>query len=317
MSNLINGPLQAATVVTNSWEQSCRFYRDAFGYELLAEGELSVSQREAFGQQLGRYTIWGKAAGSVVRLIELNDPAARPIREGSRAFDTGMAIIEAGTPDVEAAYRRVLRCRFGAISSPQDFYAEGPEPLGQVFMRSVAFLGPAGEQVFVTEITKRQGGVSLLKERSVEGINVPGNVAFCLVNRQPIEQFWQPLLGIGPVNDVSLHDPNAPEIMGGPAGLSFDMLLMGFGTERVGMEFHVYSPYHPDFDYKLYSTSFSQTGLAMASWPTADVQATTTSLQKAGCEIISTIGLPLRTKAEPSAVVVRGPLGELIELVAL
>ena len=288
MSSLINGPLAAVTVVTNTWEQSCRFYGDAFGYSLLGLGELSAEQRTAFGAKLGRYALWGRAEGSVVRLLELNDPQAHPIREGARAFDLGMAIIEGGTPDVEGSYQRVIRCRFGAISSPQDFYAEGPEPLGQVFMRSVAFLGPAGEQVFVTEITRRKGGVSLLKERAVEGINVPGNVAFCLPNREVIEKFWLPVMGIEPVNDVPLHDPNSPEIMGGPPGMSFDMLLMGSGTDRIGMEFHVYGPYHPDFDYRRYPTSFAKTGLASASWPTTDVDEAATALKAVGCEIIST-----------------------------
>ena len=315
MNSLVNGPLQAVTVVTNTWEQSCRFYRDALGYGLLGEGELSAVQKAAFGFKLKRYALWGYSNGSVVRLLELTDAQARPIREGARALDSGMAVIEAGTPDVMAAYYRVLRCRFGAYSSPQDFYVEGPEPLGKVLMKSVAFVGPAGEQVFVTEITKRQGGNSLLKEKAVEGINAPGNVAFCLVDRKPIEEFWGPLFGLRPVNDVPLKEPNAPEIMGGPAGMGFDMLLMGFGEERIGMELHIYKPHQPDFDYKTYPTSFDKTGLAMASWPTADVATAAQKLKAANCEIVSEVGLPLRDKPEPAAIVVRGPLGELIELV--
>jgi hypothetical protein len=315
MNNLINGPLKAVTVVTNCWEQSCRFYRDALGYNLLAEGELSAAQKAIFGPKLGRYTLWGYETGSVVRLLELNDPQARPIREGARAYDTGMAVIEGGTPDVMQAYFRVLRCRFGSISAPKNFYVEGPEPLGKVLMKSAAFMGPAGEQVFVTEITQREGGVSLLKEKSVEGINAPGNVAFCMVDRQPIENFWGALVGLRPVNDLPVRDPNAPEIMGGPEGMTFDMLLMGFGMERIGMEFHIYGPYQPDYDYRRYPTSFDKTGLASATWPTPNLKTAIETFKAAKIEILSEFGLPTREKAEPAAVVVRGPLGEIVELI--
>lgn len=315
MNNLINGPLQAVTVVTNSWEQSCRFYGDALGYNLLGEGQLSTAQKAAFGSKLGRYSLWGYTNGSVVRLIELNDPAARPIREGARAYDTGMAVIEGGTPDIMNAYYRVIRSRFGAISAPQNFYVEGPEPLGKILMKSAAFMGPAGEQVFVTEITKREGGTSLLKEKAVEGINAPGNVAFCLLNRQPIEQFWGPIVGLRPVNDLPVQDPNAPEIMGGPDNMAFDMLLMGFGMERIGMEFHIYEPHQPNYDYRRYPTSFDKTGLAMASWPTSNVQNAAEKLRAANYEVLAEVGLPLRDNPEPAAAVFRGPIGEIIELV--
>ncbi len=316
MANLINGPLKAVTVVTNSWEQSCRFYGEALGYNLLGEGELSATQKAAFGEKLGRYTLWGYDSGSVVRVLELKDPNARPIREGARPYDSGMAVIEGGTPDIGAAYERVLRCRFGAISAPKTFYVEGPEPLGKVLMKSAAFIGPAGEQIFVTEITSRTGGVSLLKEKAVEGINAPGNIAFCLVNRQPIEQFWGPLVGLRPVNDLPVEDPNAAEIMGGPAGMSFDMLLMGFGMERIGMEFHIYGPHNAGYEYRTYPTSFDKTGLAMASWPTADVAAAAAQLEAMGHVLISRVGLPLRGNPEPKAAVFRGPLGEIIELMS-
>jgi hypothetical protein len=45
-----------------------------------------------------------------------------------------------------------------------------------VVMKSAAFIGPAGEQLFVTQIVRRKGGVSLLKESAVEGVNAPANI---------------------------------------------------------------------------------------------------------------------------------------------
>ncbi len=314
MESLINGSLRAVTVITNTWAQSCRLYHDAFGYTLQAEGELTAAQKAMFGSKLGRYALWGFEQGAVVRLIELNDPDARPIREGAQPYDPGMAIIEAGTPDVDAAYSRVLRARFGAVSAPKDFYAKGPEPLGEVFMRSVAILGAAGEQVFVTQITQRKGGVSLLNDKAVAGINVPGNVAFSLPNRAAIEQFWTPVMGLVPVTDIPMHDPNVPELLGAPADLHFEMVLLGYGLTRVGIEFYTFSTYQPPTPYRVFPTSFDKTGLAVATYPTPDVKAAITRLREAGCEIISELGLPNRTTVEPEAVLLRGPVGEIIEL---
>lgn len=58
----------------------------------------------------------------------------------------------------------------------------------------------------------------------------------------PIENFWQPVLGISPVNDLPLKQPLVAKIMAGPPDMGFDMLLMGHGTHRIGMEQHVYAP---------------------------------------------------------------------------
>lgn len=314
---LLTGSLQAVSVVTNCWQQSMRFYRQALGYEILREGMLNEKQRQIFGRQLGRYALLGHAEGSVVRLIETSDAEALPNRLGARPWDLGMAVIEAGTPDIERAYYRVLRQRFGAVSEPAEFDAEGPEPLGMVVMKSAAFIGPAGEQIFVTQIVRRKGGVSLLKESAVEGINAPANVVISMKDRSPIEHFWQPVLGISPVNDLPLKQPLAAKIMAGPPDMGFDMLLMGHGTHRIGMEQHVYGPHNPTYDYQLFPCSFEKTGVASACWHSPDLEQAAQKITAAGYPIISRIGLPVRHAEAPEAVAFIGPLGEIIELIAL
>ncbi len=314
-SALIQGNLQAISIVSNHWEQSMRFYREALGYQLLDEGWLSLAQKKAFGNHLGHYAILGYEEGSVVRLLELEDKRALPNRFLARPWDNGLAVFEAGTPDIERAYWKVLRTRFGATTVPVEFEAEGPEPLGKVAMKSTGFIGPVGEQVFVTQILHRKGGQSLLQESSVKGINTPLNVVISMKNREPIEQFWEKILGIHPVNDLPLRQPEAAMIMGGPADMGFDMLLMGHGTERIGLEQHVYGTYHPDYSYEIFPCTFEKTGLASAAWRCPDLGEAEKRFQENGYQIISRVALPLRSKRETPAVVVVGPLGEIIELV--
>jgi hypothetical protein len=314
-NSLINSPLQAVSIVTNCWTQSMRFYQNGLGYNLLDKGYLTDNQRLSFGQQLNKYALLGHQTGSVVRLIETTDSEAIPNRLGARPWDLGMAVFEAGTPDIDRAYYKLLRARFGAIAIPVEFDAEGPEPLGYVVMKSTAFIGPAGEQIFVTQIVRRRGGVSLLQESAIDGINTPGNVVISMQNRQAIEQFWQPILGISPVNDLPLIQPEAATIMGGPADMGFDMLLMGYGTERIGLEQHIYASHNPTYDYQLFPCTFEKTGLASATWLCDDLAEAEKQLNIHQVEIISRVGLPIRKRAEPKAMVIRGPLGEIIELI--
>ncbi len=309
----IIGALQAVTVITNCWTQSVRFYTEGLGYGIIEGGYLTARQRSVFGHQLDKYMLLGHTEGSVVRLIELHNAAALPNRIGARPWDNGLCVIEAGTPDVSQAYYKVLRARFGAIAPPTEFDCEGPEPLGYVLMRSTAFIGPAGEQLFVTQIVGRKGGVSLLKEKSVDGINAPANAVISLATRAQQAQYAE-VLGIVPVNDLPLKQPGAASIMGGPADMGFEMCLMGHGLERIGMEQHVYAPQNPEYDFKTYPCDFTKTGLASACWQGQELKALKEKLRLKNWEVLSDIGLPIRNNPEPTALVFRGPAGEIIEL---
>lgn len=312
---MIKGALQAVSILTNTWQQSMRFYREGLGYQLLADGELSQIQKEIFGKHLSKFALLGHKEGSVVRLIESSLSNALPLRYNCRPWDNGLAVFEAGTPDIERAYYKLLRARFGATTYPIEFAAEGPEPLGYVVMKSAGFIGPAGEQIFVTQIVRRKGGESLLKESAVDGINTPANVVISMKDRSPIDQFWDKLMGIHPVNDLYLKQKEAAIIMGGPLDMGFDMLLMGQGKERIGMEQHVYGPYNPNFTYPVIPCSFEKTGLVSACWQGTDLKEAEKRISEAGFRILSTTGLPLRHLSEPKSLVFVGPLGEIIELV--
>jgi hypothetical protein len=313
MTHII-GALQAITIVTNTWQRSLQFYQNGLGYQVLSEGFLSENQKKIFGENLGKYVLLGHKEGSVVRLIELNDSLAIPNRVGARPWDCGMAVFEAGTPDVEKAYEKLIRNRFGALALPTEFDCEGPEPLGYIVMKSTAFIGPSGEQIFVTQIVNRKGGVSLLKEKTVDGINTPANCVISIRNRDIQETFWRDIIGIVPVNDLVLKQSGAAAIMGGPADMGFDMCLMGHGMERVGMEQHVYEPHNPTYDFKIFPCDFSKTGLASAAWVGQNLEELRGKLLANGFEIKANIGLPVRNNPEPDALVFAGPYGEIIEL---
>jgi hypothetical protein len=310
----ILGALQAISIVTNTWERSLQFYQDGLGYQILSEGLLSEAQKKAFGENLGRFVLLGHQEGSVVRLIELKIIKAVPNRINARPWDCGMAVFEAGTPDVDRAYEKLIRNRFGALALPIEFDCEGPEPLGYIVMKSTAFIGPSGEQVFVTQIVGRKGGNSLLKENSVDGINTPANCVISIQNREIQEIFWRDIIGIVPVNDLVLKQAGAAAIMGGPADMGFDMCLMGYELERVGMEQHIYEPHNPTYDFKIFPCDFSKTGLASATWNGKNLKELEEKLRKKDYRILSKIGLPVRNNPEPSALIFVGPYGEIIEL---
>ena len=311
----IVGALRAISVVTNTWAQSIRFYTDGLGYQILEEGQLSEAQKNVFGSHLGRYVLLGHDEGSVVRLLETTDAAATPNRVGANPWDNGLCVIEAGTPDVDKAYWRVLRARFGAIAPPTEFDCEGPEPLGYIVMKSTAFMGPAGEQIFVTQIVRRKGGVSLLKEGAVAGINAPANAVISLATRAQ-QQLYQEVLGISPVNDLTLKQPGAAIIMGGPPDMGFEMCLMGSDLDRIGMEQHVYATQHPDYQYQTFPCDFSKTGVASATWQGQNLDELRPKLQAANWPVLGDVGLPVRGNSAPKAVVFRGVVGEILELLA-
>jgi hypothetical protein len=314
MSNLIEGSLLAVSVVTNTWQNSIRFYTDALGYQVLEEGVLSNLQKDIFGKNLNKYALLGHQEGSVVRLIETSDNTARPNRIGAGPWDCGMNVFECGTPDVERAYMKVIRNKFGALAMPTQFDCEGPEPLGKILMKSTAFIGPAGEQIFVTQIVAREGGQSLLKEKAVDGINTPANVVLSLKNRQQ-QQWYKDILGIVPVNDLVLKQEGASQIMGGLPNMGFDMCLMGYDLHRIGMEQHIYEPHNPTYKFDTYPSDFCKTGLASAAWQTSNLEQLKNNLKSVNIDIISEVGLPIRGNSSPKAIVFRGIVGEVLELV--
>jgi hypothetical protein len=283
----------------------------------LDQGLLNEEQRKAFGPHLSGYLLLGHEQGCVVRVL-LSDNQNLPMqRLGAKPWDTGFSMLEAGCPDVDAAYKRIISQRFGVIAPPLELEMTGPEPLGKVAMKSMNVVGPNGEQVLVTEILRREGGQSMLNERGINGINVPANVVLVMKNRKPFEEFWQALLELEAVNDLALHTGQTPVILGGSEGMAFDMILSGYGRDRLGLEIHFYERLNPDYEFKNYPSDFGHTGLVSACWPCKSIVDVKRTCSALGIELVSELGLPLREGLGYPTAWIRGIEGELVELVEL
>ena len=304
----------AVSVVTNCWEQSTRFYMDALGYKTIDQGVLTKAQKETFGEQLHRYCLFGQDRGAVIRLIESTDPSAVPNRINARPWDPGLCVMEIGVMDVEKAYLQVIRNRFGVLAPPKLFTVDGPEPLGYIEMLAMSILAPAGEQIFLTQITHREGGIPLWEQRKDINVFPLGNVVMSMEDRKT-QEFYQNVFHIYPETDLVLRQDDAAFIMGGPKGMGFDMCLMGNGDFKAGLEQHVYGPHNDGFEYNTYPCDFSKTGLASACWQGTRTEGLNEKINTHGGQVIGKALLPIRDNREPSGIVFKGPLGEIIELV--
>jgi hypothetical protein len=70
------------------------------------------------------------------------------------------------------------------------------------------------------------------------------------------------------------------------------------------------------YDYRTYPCDFSKTGVASACWQGADLKSLRPKLNAANWDILSEVGLPVRGNPVPAALVFRGPVGEILELLA-
>lgn len=310
-----SGTALAASIVTNCWQQSLRFYTDALGYQIIDSGSLTVEQKNAFGHHLDKYVLLGQDRGPVVRLFESSLTEALPNRVSARPWDPGMVVMEIGVADVDAVYQNIIRHRFGILAPPTTFSVEGPEPLGYVEMRALAVLAPAGEQIFLTQITNRTGGTPLWEQRKDINVFPLGNVVLSMEDRTA-QQFYQTVFSLYPETDLILNQEKAAFIMGGPPDMSFDMCLMGKGQYKSGMEQHVYKIHNPSYDFNVYPCDFKKTGLASACWQGSDLDGLEEKIVEHGGEIVTRNALPIRHNPTPTGIVYRGLVGEVIELLS-
>ncbi len=313
-SSIFQGTALAATILSNTWDQSIRFYKDTLGYSIVGEGELSAAQNNQFGQSLKRYCLFGQDRGAVIRLIELADHKAVPNRLHANPWDPGLAVMEVGVADVDKLYHTIIRNRFGILAPPTTFSVKGPEPLGFVEMRALAVLGPSGEQIFFTQITQREGGTPLWEQRRDINVFPLGNIVLSMKDRNP-QQFYKDVFQLMPSIDLVLKQKEAAFIMGGPQEMAFDMCLMGNGHYKSGMEQHVYGPHNPEYTFNTFPVDFSKTGLASACWGVHSTENLEESIRSNGGEVLGQTLLPIRDMPTPSGVVFRGKVGEVIELV--
>jgi len=307
------GTTIATSVVTKSLQASLRFYHDTLGYQVIEDCQLTQDQKSIYGDHLGRCLIVGHDKGSIIRLLETSNADAQPNRLGATPLDTGLCVMECGSPDVDKIYHTLVKNRYGVISRPKSFSVEGPEPLGYMVMKAIGVFGPSGEQLFITQITERTGGTPLWELRDDIDVYPIGNVVLSM-NKKDEQDFYKSTFNLYPTIDLLLDQQEATELMGGPVGMSFRMCLMGNGMYKSGMEQHIYGALNPQYNFRKYPSDYSKTGLVSACWKGQNLQNIEDKILKNGGQVISNQLLPLRDDPAPKGIAYRGKAGEIIEL---
>jgi catechol 2,3-dioxygenase-like lactoylglutathione lyase family enzyme len=305
------GRIQAVTIVTPDLERALRFYCEGLDYLLIGRGVLDASVvfegRSLAGRRWALLNARGATEGAV-RLLE--GPAAalpnRP-RPETRPWDPGLAVLEVYARDPSESYRQLQAAGATTLSPPLPYRLAGAGPFGDIDVTSYAAFGPAGEQLFVT---KASGGTRQRPELAGAHSGV-FNVVLPNLDRRPVLRFYALLLGLEPTVDLPIREETVNQIIGAPQGTAFDMLLLGPPGDATGIEIEEFDIAHG----RMYPTSLNRTGLAMFTVAVADLAEC-----RALCEgyRIAGIGegaLPLPGRERGAGMIVRGALGELVELV--
>lgn len=302
----IVGALQAVTVITNCWAQSIRFYTEALGYRIIERGDLTHNQKNTFGRHLIKFALLGYDEGAVIRLIETGNMGAFPNRIGAHPWDSGLSVMEACTADVETAYRKVLRARFGAISHLDEFDFEAFGNQDNNSIKSVAFIGPSGEQLIVKQANDYVEGCN--------GINAPATAVISVPTHE-LRATYSDVLGWASINDFRVNPRSRFNQIDTPSNPGVEMTMMSHEQLITVQEQLVFSEYGRD-NFQTYPCDFMKTGVASACWQGQDLAMLRFKLEEANWTILSEVGLPVRGNPEPEALVFRGPVGEILEVLA-
>ncbi|GIW07777.1 MAG: hypothetical protein KatS3mg060_2582 [Dehalococcoidia bacterium] len=305
------GRIQAVTVVTPDLEAAIRFYQDGLGYVLLGQGTLDASTVFEGQSLAGRRWALMNAPGAsegAIRLMEgaAGAPPNRP-RPDTRPWDPGLAVLELYARDPLESYRQVQAAGATTLSPPLPYRFVNAGPFGTIDVTSYAAFGPAGEQLFVTKAT---GGT---RERPTLAGSHSGvfNVVLPNLDRRPVLRFYELLLGLEPTVDLPIQQETVNQIIGAPHGTTLDMLLLGPPGGATGIEVEEFDVAHG----RMYPTSLNRTGLAMFTVRVADLAECRALCEDYRIAWIGEGALPLPERERGAGMIVRGALGELVELV--
>jgi catechol 2,3-dioxygenase-like lactoylglutathione lyase family enzyme len=310
-SSRVVGRIAAVTVVTPDLEAAIRFYVEGLGYQLFGQGALGDDLRFE-GKPLGgrRWALVNEpgATDGAVRLLEAPSDATpnRP-RPDARPWDPGLAVLEVYARDPQESFRRLEAAGARTVSPPLPYRFVDAGPFGTIEVTSYAAFGPAGEQLFVTRAT----GGSRQRPTLTGPHSGVFNVVLPTLDRRPVVRFYELLLGIGPTVELSIQQETVNQILGAPAGTTFDMLLLGPPGEATGIEVEEFDVAHG----RMYPTSLNRTGLAMVSVRVADLADCRARCDDYRIARIGEGALPMPERERGAGMVVRGALGELVELI--
>lgn len=298
------------TIVTPDLDASLRFYRDVMGYGLIDQGSLKGSR----GYALLRYEGDPVRERGVIRLLAAprGATANRP-RPQSSIVDPGLALLECHPRDARESHDWLAERGVTAISPPKYYSFDAPQ-LPSNSGNAFCVFGPAGEQLLFN-----CQNVPNTVDRKRE-VDYPGRIGplsqHTLVawDRWPMFAFYGKLLGLAQAAsglvpfDRLLAQENVATLLGAPSGTYYRAIGLG------GNELWEYRQRHPE-PQPPWPTSLDRTGLAMVTIAVDDLAPVRSSLTDQGLVPLGVGALPTPEGKSRDAVMLRGPVGELIEVV--
>ncbi len=309
------------TIVTPDIDGSLRFYREVMGYEVIDRGALGsgISTIAGVGEggrpyALLRHTEFMPKEHGVIRLLAAPRDALpnRPRPEAS-IVDPGLAMLECHPADAEDSYKRMVKQGVKTISPPKYYYfndAQLPSDSGNSF----SVFGPAGEQILLN-CPNVPNTVDQKLPVDYKGVNGPLSQHTLIVwDRWPVLGFYGRALGLKQAADDLvpfdrlLAQETVDNAVGAPPGTYYRQIGLG------GNELWEYRQKHPK-PAPPWPTALDRTGLAMVTYIVDDLAAVRGLLGRNGIEISGRGGFPTPENKTRDAIYIRGPVGELLEVV--
>jgi catechol 2,3-dioxygenase-like lactoylglutathione lyase family enzyme len=323
-SNPLNVKGYIYTIVTPDMDASIHFYRDIMGFELVGRGKLAgpLPKLPGVGAPGRDYafirTLAPGRKNGMLRLMQApaGARAARP-RPGSTIMDPGFAVIECMSRNVDDSYDWLVKNGVETISPPEYYFyneempgIQGSPPEAPFEFRSYSAYGPAGEQMFISSGVSRNG--KPWPAWKLPGMH-DGYGAHVLISRDrwPLWEFYDAVFAIKPTRDTYTGQESVNTLIGAKKGSSFQFGMFG---EGVTMEWWEYRDRAPT-PTPAFPTDLDRTGYAMATMLVKDLGQIRARAKAAKVPILAEGALPTPEMPTQEGFFIRGPLGELIEVI--
>jgi catechol 2,3-dioxygenase-like lactoylglutathione lyase family enzyme len=322
-TNPLPASVRILTIVVPEYAAGLRFYAELLGFPVLREGRCPAALDPYRELAARRYALLGDAAAEhgLLRLLEAPAGAAanRP-HPAASLTNPGLAGLELMTRNDEEAFLRLKDAGVQTITPPLFYYQTGVEPLpgatsGWDFqdleITTFVAYGPGGENVFIS-----QGRT--LGHKPWPAWTQPGLIGMGLssvlisLDRWALFDFYGRAFGLKPSKDQLMAQDACNALIGAPTGTYFHFGGLGDG---VGFEWWEFRDRKPAAT-PPYPTALNATGLAMATIAVPDLAAFTRRLAGVGIAPLARGALPTLSNETPDGVLLRGPVGELIEVIA-
>lgn len=308
-SNPLEAKIVAFNTVSPSLPASIRFYRDVIGMSLADEGVLGsdVSGAPGIGRAGRRYASLSMpgSEAAAVRVFEAAPGAGanRP-RPGSGSNDPGLLVMEGGTRDPAESYHHLASAGVPTITPPRYYFFRNSTWKRDIDVMSYTAFGPGGEQMFITANVRNDA-----PEWKHPGLHSGFQSASIVsLDQRPVEDFYERVLGLKRTSQMDSFSRNSNVMMGAPSDLYYLWGNVGSGVSLEVWEVKAKSGI-------MYPTSLDRTGLAMLTVRVNDLAKCRAMCRVAGVSTMGEGALPLPGRPRQDGFVIRGAVGELIEVV--